>query len=174
MLYNPARRESSLDPALMWSALLLASIGLVMVYSASIAMAEAERFTGFRPGYFLVRHSIYMAVGLALAVALFRVPVWLWQRAAPWLFLAGTVFLVAVLIPGVGREVNGARRWMSLGIATFQPSELMKLLVVLYAADYTVRKAAFMDDFRKGFLPMFAVMTLIGGVCILALPLHRS
>jgi cell division protein FtsW len=161
MLYSPARRDSSLDPALIWSALLLAATGLVMVYSASIAMAEAERFTGFRPSYFLLRHSIYLAIGLALATALFRVPVWLWQKASPWLFLLGTLLLVAVLIPAVGREVNGARRWMPLGLATFQPSELMKLFVVLYAADYTVRKAAFMDDFRKGFLPMFGVMTLI-------------
>jgi cell division protein FtsW len=166
MLYNPARRQSSLDPALIWSAVLLASIGLVMVYSASIAMAEAERFTGFRPGYFLTRHSIYMAIGLAFAAALFRVPVWLWQRAAPWLFVLGTAMLVAVLIPGLGREVNGARRWIPLGLATFQPSEVMKLLVVLYAADYTVRKAAFMDDFRKGFLPMFAVMTLIAALLL--------
>ncbi|MGZ5648464.1 MAG: putative lipid II flippase FtsW [Usitatibacter sp.] len=166
MLYNPGRRDSSLDQALVWSAALLAALGLVMVYSASIAMAEAERFTGFRPGYFLTRHGAYMAVGLATAIALFRVPVWLWQRAAPWLFLAGTVMLVALLVPGVGREVNGARRWLPLGIATFQPSELMKLFVVLYAADYTVRKAAFMDDFRKGFLPMFAVMTLIAALLL--------
>jgi cell division protein FtsW len=161
MLYSPARRDSSLDPALIWSASLLAAMGLVMVYSASIAMAEAERFTGFRPSYFLIRHSIYLVCGLALATALFRVPVWLWQKASPWLFLLGTALLVAVLIPAIGREVNGARRWMPLGLATFQPSELMKLFVVLYAADYTVRKAAFMDDFRKGFLPMFGVMTLI-------------
>jgi cell division protein FtsW len=159
MLYNPARRDSSFDQGLLWSALLLASIGLVMVYSASIAMAEAERFTGFRPSYFLVRHSSYILVGLAVAVATFRVPVWLWQKAAPWLFMAGVAMLVVVLIPGLGREVNGARRWIPLGFATFQPSELMKLFVVLYAADYTVRKAAFMDDFRKGFLPMFGVMT---------------
>jgi len=161
MLYNPARRDSSLDQALLWSAVLLGAIGLVMVYSASIAMSEAERFTGFRPSYFLVRHSMYLAFGLAFAAALFRVPVWLWQKASPWLFLLGTLILIAVLIPGVGREVNGSRRWISFGFVTFQPSELMKLFVVLYAADYTVRKAAFMDDFRKGFVPMFAVMTII-------------
>ena len=161
MLYNPARRESSLDQALLWSALLLGALGVVMVYSASIAMAEAERFTGFRPSFFLVRHSVYVAIGLALGAALFRVPVWLWQKASPWLFLLGVLVLVAVLIPGIGREVNGSRRWISLGIGTFQPSELMKLFVVLYAADYTVRKAAFMDNFRRGFVPMFAVMTII-------------
>ena len=161
MLYNPARRGSALDPALLWTALLLGAIGLVMVYSASIAMAEAERFTGFRPSYFLIRHAVFLAIGLAVAFALFRAPVWLWQKASPWLFLLGTLLLVAVLIPGLGREVNGARRWIALGPTAFQPSELMKLFVVLYAADYTVRKAAFMDDFRKGFLPMFGVMTLI-------------
>ncbi len=161
MLYNPGRRDSSLDQALLWSALLLLSIGLVMVYSASIAMADAERFTGFRPGYFLVRHGIYLAVGVAVAIAFFRVPVGLWQKASPWLFLGGVAMLVAVLIPGLGREVNGSRRWIPLGFATFQPSEVMKLFVVLYAADYTVRKAAFMHDFRKGFLPMFGVMTII-------------
>jgi len=161
MLYNPGRRDSSLDQALLWSALLLLSIGLVMVYSASIAMADAERFTGYRPGYFLVRHGIYLAVGLAIGVAFFRVPVWLWQKASPWLFLLGVAMLAAVLIPGIGREVNGSRRWIPLGFATFQPSEVMKLFVVLYAADYTVRKAAFMHEFRKGFLPMFGVMTII-------------
>ena len=166
MLYNPARRETGVDPALVWSALILAAFGLVMVYSASIAMAEAERFSGYRASYYLVRHSIYLAIGLAFAAAFFRVPVWLWQRAAPWLFLAGTVMLVAVLIPGIGREVNGSRRWIPLGIAGFQPSELMKLFVVLYAADYTVRKAAFMDDFRKGFLPMFGVMALIAALLL--------
>ncbi len=93
-------------------------------------------------------------------------PVRIWQRASPFLFMAGVGLLVLVLIPGLGREVNGARRWIPLGPATFQPSEVMKLLVVLYAADYTVRKAAFMHDFRKGFLPMFAVMFMVAGLLL--------
>jgi cell division protein FtsW len=108
-----------------------------------------------------MRHGAYLAVGLAFAAATFRVPLWLWQKSAPWLFLLGSLLLVAVLVPGIGREVNGSRRWIPLGFMGFQPSEVMKLFAVLYAADYTVRKAAFMDDFRKGFLPMFGVMTLI-------------
>ena len=166
MLYNPGRRASSLDPGLIWSAVLLFAIGLVMVYSASIAMSEAEKFTGYRPGYFLVRHAMYLCVGVGTAAALFRVPLWLWQKAAPWLFFGGCFVLIAVLVPGLGREVNGSRRWIPLGFATFQPSEVMKLLVVLYAADYTVRKAAFMDDVRKGFLPMFAVMTFIAALLL--------
>jgi cell division protein FtsW len=166
MLYNPARRDTALDMGLLWTALLLAAIGLVMVYSASIAMAEAERFTGFRSSYFLTRHGTYLAVGGLAAFLAFKVPVRLWQKSSPFLFMAGVGLLVLVLIPGVGREVNGARRWIPLGPATFQPSEVMKLLVVLYAADYTVRKAAFMHDFRKGFLPMFAVMFLVAGLLL--------
>ncbi len=166
MLYSPARRQSSFDPGLVWSAVLLAAIGLVMVYSASIAMASSEKFTGYRASYFLVRHAIYLGVGLAFAAGFFRVPLWLWQKSAPWLFLLGTVVLVAVLVPGIGREVNGSRRWIPFGLGTFQPSEVMKLLVVLYAADYTVRKVAFMDDFRKGFLPMFGVMTLVAALLL--------
>lgn len=166
MYRQPVSRSLGLDQGLFWSALLLLCVGLVMVYSASIAMADGERFTGYRSSYFLSRHAAYLVVGLVAAGVLFRVPMWVWQKAAPWLFLLGALFLVAVLIPGVGREVNGARRWIPVGSMTFQPSEVMKLLVVLYAADYTVRKAAFMDDFRKGFLPMFAVMTLIAALLL--------
>ena len=166
MLYNPARRETTIDQGIVWSVVLLLSFGLVMVYSASIAMAEAERFTGFRAHYFLARHGIYLAVGIAAGFALFKVPVRIWQAASPWLFLFGVGLLVAVLIPGLGREVNGSRRWIPIGPVSFQPSELMKLFVVLYAADYTVRKAAFMDDFRKGFLPMFGVMFLVAALLL--------
>ena len=83
MLYNPARRDSSLDLALVWSAMLLGAIGLVMVYSASVAMADAERFTGFRSNYFLMRHGVYVAIGLVAAALFFRVPIWLWQKASP-------------------------------------------------------------------------------------------
>jgi cell division protein FtsW len=163
---QPAPRELGMDHGLFWSALLLLCVGLVMVYSASIAMADGERFTGFRSSYFLGRHAVYLAIGLTAAAILFRVPMWVWQKGAPWLFLLGAILLVAVLVPGVGREVNGSRRWIPFGLATFQPSEVMKLIVVIYAADYTVRKAAFMDDVRKGFLPMFAVMTLIAALLL--------
>ena len=166
MLYNPARRDTAIDQALVWSAVLLASLGFVMVYSASIAMAETERFTGFRSHYFLARHAVFLVVGIAAAAVAFRIPLRHWQAAAPWLFMLGVGLLTLVLIPGIGREVNGARRWIPVGPATFQPSEVMKLLVVLYAADYTVRKAAFMDDLKKGFLPMFAVMFFVAGLLL--------
>ncbi len=153
---RPAMAEY--DRSLAWAAFLLVATGLVMVYSASIAIAEGSRFTGNNSAYFLIRQSIFLALALFAATLTFMVPVRFWQTSAPWFFLAGMVLLVLVLIPGIGREVKGARRWLNLIVFNFQPSELMKLAAVLYAADYTVRKHAVMKSFKKGLLPMLGVM----------------
>jgi len=149
------------DRCLTWAALLLVALGLVMVYSASIATAEAGRHTGYNAAYFLMRHSLVLAIALAAAIAVFLVPVRYWQRAAPWLFFVGLVLLALVLVPGLGREVNGARRWFNLPGLSVQPSELVKLFAVLYAADYTVRKHAVLRNFKRGLLPMLGVMLLV-------------
>jgi cell division protein FtsW len=154
------------DSALIWVTVLLLGFGMVMVYSASIAIAEASRSTGNSAVYYLSRHAAYVLVSLVAAALIFQVPVRIWQRAAPILFVVGLVLLALVLIPGIGREVNGSRRWLPLGFANLQPSELMKVCAVLYAADYTVRKAAFMHSLRKGFLPMAGVMLLTGGLLL--------
>ena len=162
--YIKAERRSlaEFDEALVWTALLLLVLGMVMVYSASIATAEASRFAGNQPAYFLVRQALFLGISLIAALTAFQVPVRIWQSLAPWLFLFGIALLVLVLIPGVGREVNGAKRWLSLGLANLQPSEFMKLAAVLYAADYTARKSALMHSFKKGLLPMLAVMLVVG------------
>ena len=94
------------DRSLAWAALLLAAGGLVMVYSASIEIAATSRYTGDNSAYFLIRQAIFLGVALLAATVVFLVPVRLWQKAAPWLFLLGTAVLVAVLVPGVGREVD--------------------------------------------------------------------
>jgi cell division protein FtsW len=159
---TPRRMPAEVDLTLLWSALFLLLIGMVMVYSASIAIAEAGRFSGNHPAYFLVRHGVFLTIGLVAAGFAFQVPLSTWQQLSPWLFVAGFVLLALVLIPGIGRDVNGARRWLSLGVANLQPSELMKLFAVLYAADYTVRKMAHMHELKRAFLPMAGAMVAVG------------
>jgi cell division protein FtsW len=149
------------DRSLAWAALLLAAMGLVMVYSASIATAEASRYTGNNAAWFLARQGAHLGLALAAAIMVFLVPARLWQKAAPWLFLGAVAALALVLVPGFGREVNGARRWLDLPGFGFQPSEAMKLAVALYAADYTARKHAVLKSFKRGLLPMLAVMLLV-------------
>jgi cell division protein FtsW len=169
MYYRETKKHGALaeyDRVLVWCTILLLALGVVMVYSASIAIAEGGRSTGYQPTYYLLRHAFFVAIGLVIAVVAFQVPLRLWQQAAPYLFIVGLVLIALVLVPGVGREVNGSRRWISLGIANLQPSEVVKVFVVLYAADYTVRKAAFMHSLKRGFMPMFFVMLLTGGLLL--------
>ncbi len=155
-------RFSEYDQGVLWVGVLLLLIGLVMVYSASVAFAEGSKFTGNRAHFFLVRHAVSLALGSIAAYLAFQVPMALWQRYALPLFLAGVVLLVLVLIPAIGKSVNGARRWIALGLLNMQPSELMKLFALLYAADYTVRKAAVMHSLKQGFLPMAGAMVFVG------------
>lgn len=158
-----SRRDvAEYDWVLMWLTAALLAFGLVMVYSASIDIAEASRATGHHSTFFLIRQAIFISVGLAAGYATFQVPICEWQRYAPWLFLGGLVLLAVVLIPGIGRNVNGSQRWLPLGFINLQPSELMKLAAVIYAADYTVRKAAFMHSFKQGFLPMLIAILFTG------------
>lgn len=158
----PRRQLAEIDYALLWSVLMLLFAGLVMVYSASIAIAEAGRFTNHQPAYYLVRHGVFLCIGLVAAGVAFQIPLSLWQKYAPYLFMAGVFMLALVLIPGVGKDVNGARRWLSVGFANLQPSELMKMFAVLYAADYTVRKINVMHDLKQAFAPLFGAMVIVG------------
>ena len=171
---SKARSLAVYDASVTWAALLLLALGLVMVYSSSIATAEASAHTGYRPWYFLARHAMFVAAGLAAAAIAFQIPMRAWQKLAPWLFIAGAVLLLLVLVPGIGKAVNGSRRWLSLGLVNAQPSEFMKLAVVLYAASYAIRRAAFLhaeqplkQTIVRGFLPLFAVMVLTGGLLLL-------
>ena len=157
------------DAVLGWVVVALLSLGLVMVYSASIATAEAAKFTGYQQSYYLLRHGLYILLGLLAGALVFQIPSKTWQNIAPYLFMLGVVLLILVIIPGVGREVNGSRRWLSLFVFNLQPSEMMKLFVVLYAADYTVRKGIVKNSFTKAFMPMFVVM-LVVGVLLLSEP----
>jgi cell division protein FtsW len=163
---KPRAPVAEFDAVLGWTAVLLLAIGLVMVYSSSIAIAEASRATGRDALYYLTRHAAFIGVGTLAGLVAFQIPLRALQPLALPLFIACAVLLMLVLVPGIGREVNGARRWISLGIVNLQPSELMKLAATLYAADYTARKAAVMDSFRKGFLPMLGVMLITGALLL--------
>ena len=163
VMHNRERiNAASYDQMLLWVTFILLGLGLVMVYSASIAIAEADKAVGHQSTYYLVRQSIFILIGLVAGFVSFQIPVSWWQKMAPYLFLFGLALLVLVLIPGIGRNVNGSQRWLSLFVINLQPSELMKLFAAMYVADYAVRKAPQMDSIVRGFLPMVAVMVLVG------------
>jgi cell division protein FtsW len=154
-------RMPDFDQVLIWSALLLLSLGLVMVYSASIAIAEAQ-FGADRSYYYLVRQVAYLTLGGLMGWLVFQVPLYIWQKSAFYLFLLGIIMLLLVLIPGIGSEINGSRRWIPLYIANLQPSEFMKFFMIIYTADYVVRKAADLNGFFKGFLPILIIIGIVG------------
>ena len=158
-----------LDQALIWVVIGLLAWGLVMVYSASIAMADNPRFGKILPYHFALRHAISLGVGFVAALLAFQIPMERWEQLAPRIFMLALVLLVIVLIPHVGVSVNGSRRWLTLGVMNFQPSELAKFAVLLYAADYMVRRMAVKERFFRAVLPM-AFAVLIVGVLLLAEP----
>ena len=164
-----AARMQGVDQALVWVVGALLLWGMVMVYSASIAMPDNPRFARFSHTHFLMRHVIYMVVGLSVALLAFQVRMETWEKLARPLFVISLILLVLVLIPFIGKSVNGARRWISLGVVTFQPSELAKLATIIYAANYMVRKMDVKEKFFKAVLPMGAAVG-VAGLLLLAEP----
>src|SRR5690625_1165829 len=159
--------QPSIDTLLLSVAVCLSMFGLLMVYSASIALGDGPEYQGYGRYYFVIRHAIFMALGLLSAAAVVMVPMKRCQEWALPLFFVGLILLVLVLVPGIGREANGARRWIPLGIINLQPSELMKVLMLLYAADYTVRKQAHLSGFVRGLIPMVLSVLIVGALLLL-------
>ncbi len=162
-------RVGSFDQPLLWVTVALMAWGLVMVYSASIAMPDNPKFSGSSHTYFLFKQALFIVVALVGGLIAFQIPVASWEKMAPWLFVLSLVLLMVVLIPHVGRVVNGARRWIPLGIMGFQPSELAKFAVLLYASDYMVRKMDVKEKFFRAVMPM-AVAVAVVGLLLLAEP----
>ncbi|MCH7341857.1 putative lipid II flippase FtsW [Pelomonas sp. CA6] len=157
------------DLTLVWVVLALLALGLLMVYSASIALPDNPKFARYLPTHFLVRHVFAIAMALLAALVTVQIPVSVWERNAPWLFVVALVLLVIVLIPHVGKGVNGARRWLPLGVMNFQPSELAKFAIAMYAANYMMRKMDVKENFFRAVWPM-AVSLAFVGVLLLAEP----
>ena len=161
----PARaaEERFADRALLVAVIGLALFGAVMIASASVAFS-AERHGD--PFHFVTRQLVFLGVGGLAGVFLYRLPLALWEKYGPWMIIASLVALALVLIPGIGKEVNGSRRWIDLGVITIQVSETVKLLVIVYLAGYLVRRGHLVQSTFGGFVRPLALM---GIVCALLL-----
>ena len=157
------------DQTLVWVVLALLALGLVMVYSASVALPDNPKFARYSSLHFLTRHVVWIAISFVVALVVVQIPVRVWEKFSPWVFVSALVLLVLVLMPFIGREVNGARRWIPLGAMAFQPSELAKLGIAMYAAGYMVRKMDVKENFFRAVFPM-AISIGIVGLLLLAEP----
>lgn len=155
-------RIQGFDVTLVWVIVALMAFGLLMVYSASIAMTDNARYAAYSSSYFLTRHIMSLGVGFVAALVTVQIPVATWERWAAWLFVLSLVLLVVVLVPHVGRVVLGARRWIPLGIMNFQPSELAKMAIAMYAASYMVRKMEVKENFVQAVWPMVVALGIVG------------
>ncbi len=152
-----------LDVGLVLAVVALLSLGLIMVASASIGVADRQLG---RPLYYFERQTLFVLVGLGVAYAMYRIRLIHWQKAAPLLLMFTGVLLLLVLLPGVGKTVNGSTRWLSLGIFNLQVSEPAKLFIALFLAGYIVRRGREMRETFRGFLKPIVVLSLI---CVLLL-----
>ena len=155
------------DQMLVWVTVLLMLLGMVMVYSASISLPDSPKYANYSNTHFLYRQAFFISLSLLAGYGVFHIKIEFWQKYAPYLFVIVLILLVAVLVPGLGKGVNGAKRWLSLKVFNIQPSELMKLVVLLYAANYTVRKQQYMHKLSKGFMPMAMAVGFVGLLLLL-------
>ena len=137
---------------------ILICIGIVMIYSSSSIYAWEKYKDGF---FFLKRHLLFLAIGIILTFTVMCIDYRRFRRFARPLLWFSIFLLVLVLIPGLGREVSGARRWFRYKFISFQPSELMNMAIIIYVADFIARKGNLIKTFFKGFLPVMIVL----GVC---------
>lgn len=156
----------SFDQALIWAITGLLLWGLVMVYSASIALNDGAQDSSVWQAQFLARHTLSLFIGFVAALLVFQVSMDRWEKVAPWVFIVSIVLLIAVLLPFIGKSVNGARRWIGLGLLNFQPSELAKLGTLLYAANYMVRKMDVKEKFFAAVTPMGVAIAIVGSLLL--------
>jgi len=164
VIHNETRRReergiSGLDTWLLGATMVLLAIGLMMVYSASVSLAE--KGTG-NSMYFLVRQAAHITLGIGVMWIVAQSRVRMWENLGPILLLFAIVLLIAVLIPGVGAKINGSTRWIHLGGFNLQPSELAKVFMIIYVAGYLVRKQEELRNFTHGILMIGIVLAVLG------------
>jgi len=161
---NARPRSFVFDGVLLSSVAAILLLGLVMMTSASVSIADRQVH---EPLYYLEREMIGAALGVVAALIAMAIPASVWERLAMPLLLFAFLLLIIVLIPGVGHEVNGSRRWLRFGAMSFQTSELARVLLLTYLASYVVRKQAELKQELKGFLKPLGV--LMGAAALLLL-----
>ncbi len=157
-------RRMIFDPVLLGITAVLLLVGLIMLTSASISVADK---TLGNPFYYLEHQLAFIAAGLVAAAIGIAVPSALWERLAFPLLIVAFALLIAVLIPGIGHEVNGSRRWLQLGIRGLQASEVSRVLLLMYVASYIVRRQAELKDDLKGFLKPLGVLLAASALLLL-------
>jgi cell division protein FtsW len=150
-----APRRLALDAWLIAAVAALLLVGLVMVASSSIGISERE--TG-NPFFYFERQLLYVGMGLVAALVAVAIPTSVWEKHSIYLMGAAFVLLVLVVVPGLGHEVNGSRRWIRLGLMNFQASELARVMLLTYIASYAVRRAEELGSSFKGFMKPVLVL----------------
>jgi cell division protein FtsW len=159
-------RLAGFDQVIVGIVIALVALGVVMVYSASVALPDNPRFGNYTPTHFLQRHVMSIAIAFVMALAAVQVPIAFWEKHAPKVFLVALVLLVIVLVPFIGKVVNFSRRWIPLGVMNFQPSELAKLAIAIYAANYMVRKMDARENFFRAVWPMVVAVAFTGALLL--------
>jgi len=144
--------------------LLLTTIGLIMVFSASFPSAYYESGDA---AYYFKRQAVFAVIGLVAMIAISRVNYQRWRGAAKILLALAFFLLILVLVPGIGVTRNNATRWLGVGTLTFQPSEIAKLAVIVFFADSISKKRDKMRSFREGVLPYLVILSLMSILMLL-------
>ena len=152
-----------LDSTLIMLVVALLMIGLIMVSSASISVADSKTSTPF---YYLYRQLIAVGIGLVAAISIFKIRLVYWEKSGMILLAISFVLVVMVLIPGIGKTVNGSTRWIPIGILNFQVSEVVKLFLMVYVAGYLVRHG---EEVRSSLWGFIKPMIMVGLVCMFLL-----
>ena len=152
------------DTVLLTLGAALISIGVIAIASASIEYGD---FHFGNPWHHTQRHAAYLMLAITLGALAYMTPAASVQRLSPWLLFLAVALLILVMIPGIGREVNGAQRWLPLGVITLQPSEFAKLAVLLYAAGYLVRQEEAVRHHWSGLAKLIAILSVVAALLLL-------
>ena len=150
-----------IDQSLLWMVVLMVSFSLLMIYSATIAYAAQD---GGEKWFYLIRQALFLTAGAAAGGAASQIPMVRWKKWTPTILVFSLILLVAVLF--LGREINGARRWIHIGPVNMQPSEIFKLAVILYLSSFFTRRAEILKQFKKVW---FVGLPIVFGLWLLML-----